>query len=258
MRNLMSIMTTTTVLIATPLLAQDTQPAGYCENAFFSVETDEDEMVSADESAAMGDAVFEELDLNDSGAIERDEYVACTERKQENASGMMPTEADEDMFADLDADQDSRVSAREYFEQASAAYDESMGNDADSSDMTTGFEQPFVYLPQDTTAEQMGLNDKQRFLDLAALTFAMTDTDFDGILTEDEWAARADQSQVDISRANQRFDAADSDGDDALNPEEFGVDWQAVTGAASGKADKDGFTDQSKGIPAYYFYISAM
>ncbi len=258
MKPMIAALTMTTAMTMTPAAAQEADLADVCQNAFFSVDESKDGMVTAQEAESTGGLVFESLDLDSSGAIDREEYVACAETMQQMSSGMMPSEDGEATFTEIDTDQDSNVSAREYFEMARAAYEDSMSEDGQSVDMTTGFEKPFIKIPQDMTASDLGLEDRQRFLDLAALTFATADTDLDGNLTREEWMARADQYEIDIESINQRFDQSDSDGDDTLSAEEYGTNWQAITGSAMGKADKDGFTDQSKGIPAYYFYISAM
>ncbi|SFS21975.1 EF-hand domain-containing protein [Yoonia litorea] len=224
----------------------------FCENAFFPGDQNTDGFLDPTELAENAQAVFAEIDVNKDGALTREEYVACTEK----ASPYL--EWDAETIRSLDENLDEVITAQEYFGEAENIHAETFPQSGDNSDMATSFEQPFVYLGEGSGAAEFDVENRDIWIGLAAVNFNAADANSDRQLTRDEWVARADDYQIDISEINQKFDMADATTDGMLSLEEFVEKWNDSYEEAATNATNDGFTDAAKGVPAYYFYIEAM
>lgn len=249
-----TLLAATTALVPAGAMAQDETTPNFCTNAFFPGDTNEDGMIDEGEVNELASAVFSELDLNEDGAIDREEYAACTSQRTQS---MASSSAEQDWMT-LDSNQDDMVSAGEFFDGAERTYSDIFSDAGDNSDMATTLDEPFIALADDGSEDSVDLQDRDVYSGLAARTFSNADANDDMQLTRDEWMDRAEDHEADISQTNQRFGEIDQSSDDRLTEEEFTANYRDILGQAQGNADRDGFTDQSKGIPVYYFYIETM
>lgn len=226
----------------------------YCENAFFPVDTNEDGMVSTAEAATMRDAIFASLDLNGDGTIDREEYVACTTQRESAVSAMPGKPANPEGWVTLDADANETLEPREFFDRAFEAYENVYVN---RTNVDTGWSEPFIAMGEGMTEEKLRAWTGEEFFSRAAQYYGAGDKDLDGMLTRDEWLARAEQYQVDVEMINGAFDSADVNADGTLDRSEVDAMREAGETAAREASDRDGFTDSTKGIPTFYFYLYA-
>ena len=240
------------LMMATPALANtDASVATFCETAFFPGDRNADGMIDATEAEAVSAATFTALDLDVNGSINREEFVACTSRA--GGSGEMATDAAS--FDALDGNGDGMVDTTEYFNGAGAMFDSISENREPGA---TGWSRPFIQIPSGMSEQDVINSPRDQFIGQAARAYRITDSDLDGMLSQSEWTARAQTYEVDVDAMTERFNAMDANGDGEVFPDEYGATLQAGMALAEENADRDGFTDRSKGIPAQYFYMSAM
>ena len=248
------------IVIGGSAVAEQHMSMSYCDTAFIPGDKNADGMISAEEETAMRDVLYESLDANADGSITREEFAACMTRAQDGMSGMSPATGDDASFDAADANADGSVDAAELFTASRDAYDDAMANTDDTAGMAAL--NPYMSMPMTDAGDPdieavMGFTPDQYFGQVAR-SYTGADTDADGTLSREEWVDRAQSHMADAEAINNNFDAVDANADGSIDRGEFDTDMASRMEAAMSNSDRDGFTDETKGIPALYYYREAM
>lgn len=214
-----------TVLVSLPMVAMaapSNQAANANENcwqkSFLALDTNTDGVVSKQEATAVQKRLFDEMDKNDNGSIERLEYSDCTFGVG-SPDPAVPAGKQSD-FAKYDTNADSIVGYREYMKAGEQAW-HSGGGDAAAGEglqLKDFRDQMTVFITEGDHAD-LDRNRKVSEAEAAAevhRSFALRDVNDDGRLSVDEWRKKSGNRS-----ASNRFDSLDKNDDGMLSRDEF-------------------------------------
>lgn len=180
--------------------------SGACPDSFAALKDSHSDNVSAQEARQIRTKIFESLDGNDDDIVSREEYVECLSQTPViSGSDLAELQGGEDRmglldksdsrFGEIDADDNGRISYREYMKAARERFEKSKADSKQSA-----FEAAH----------------------LAGYTFAKIDADVSGDITTREWGANIDRS-ADATRKtlDRSFSALDADNDGKITKEEY-------------------------------------
>lgn len=275
----MKTLITTTVLcsavaLAVPAAAQN-DASGYCSEGYTAADRDQDDIVTESEAMAARESEFSAMDANQDESISRDEYSACMEGWA--ASSTVDPATDDD-FANLDADDDGMVTAQEYMdvveETAMSSTDEgtvqATSSDASGSGTATGNStaddegrilllRRLVLVPSGYEHDRIGSMNDEELATRASQRFETTDADGNNRLSTEEWKNAADAHMRNVAQLMDRsFDRMDADKSGDISRQEYRDDGIARWEASRDRAGEDG-EDTNAGAPVvYYRYPSTM
>lgn len=245
-----SMLALATAFTATTATAESHMGNAFCENAFFAADQDEDDMISQEEMETARDTVFEQLDANADGSIDREEYVACTSQSADSGG----TRRDIADWSELDTDDSGWVEPAEFFDQARILHEAARGGES------AMYPEASTFLPEDTgmTPELMQDIGAEEYFAQVGRKYQGVDADADRRISEEEWTMQTSDEVGDPDRLLVAFDTYDMDGDGTVTLEEFNAALDDRFARAVDSATGDGFIDDSKGVPAQYWYQEAM
>ncbi|MFD0860204.1 hypothetical protein [Roseovarius aquimarinus] len=252
-----------TLMAAVPAIAAtdaESDMMAVCDGALMEADKNADGKMSGDEIDALANARFEQIDGNDDGSINREEFVSCMmgERKAEQekaAAGETDGTYEVGKWSDL-SDSD-KMSAAEYGEVAEKAWsegDEKMKN---------------------ATARMDGSETEsaEGFANAATQRFKSHDTNGDGVITQAEYERPATEAEFDEKALERQFDEKDADNSGAISPQEYrsAATWahgamgadkasEAAQGSDDKADDKDGDETMERdaetdGVSVVRYYI---
>jgi len=271
---------------AAPALAQSgNQQADYCEQGFSLADTNQDDYVSAEESAAAVDWEFQGLDANGDGMISQSEWRDCrrawmsAEAAEEGTSSTMPEVPN---FSLVDEDGDGTLTQQEFMNAASSAYDEAMtgmtGTQSTSAegsaatgetDMSASdageMAEPMlilrrmIVLPTVQDGDRMGQMGREEMANRAAMQFIILDTNRDRSIDAEEWDPQESTMQNDISEVlNMQFEEADTDASGDISREEYQASGERRMQEAERMAEEAGESSDAGAPVVYYRYPDTM
>lgn len=238
---LASLLATTAAAVAVPAAGQDDLGQPICENAFVPVDPNGDGQLTEAEIRELRDAEFEQLDANDDGSIQREEYRTCIGQAEERARRAAVEAEKSDAFevgnwSDLEMVQKEEMSGAEFLARAHKAWAE---GEVDAAWSTFTFE----------AAEDHG--NELSFARAAVQRFRMHDANNDGVLTQEEWETPARMFEFNDAALDERFDVMDTDNSGAISPQEYRAAGTQAVGLAATEADA------AEELPVYYeFYLN--
>lgn len=237
----------TTVLSGLPALAATDQSAesdmpAFCEHAFIPADRNGDAQLSPEEIKAQRAAIFEQLDANKDGSIDREEYVACIGKAEKNAQEaaekMEDQSEDVATWDDVKA-ADQSLTAEDFMALAEKAWEDS----------PAAASKVFTY--------NEWLESEEQFARSAVNRFMMQDKDNDGVLTKEEYETRARDRQWPSKAVEARFESLDANGDGAISPQEYAA--AGTMAAQPGLTDTDSADTEAQSdnvvVPVYVYYV---
>jgi Ca2+-binding EF-hand superfamily protein len=243
-----TLLASTSLLVAAPAVAQsEAEPATVCQNAFYAADTDGDGKLTKTEIENHRDAVFEQLDANKDGTINREEYVNCVGDKEMKSAQDIKNAKENSRFSvgtwsDLEIPQKDQLSAEDFAELAERAWKN------EDSEMQAAL----------GSGQQDG--SRESFAKAAADRFRAFDANDDGILTKSEYENQVvTEGRWSEDALNERFDARDADGSGGISPTEFrgAGTWAPQPGDADAQ-DTGSDTGETISIPVFYYYIEVL
>jgi Ca2+-binding EF-hand superfamily protein len=249
-----ALLASTTLAVAAPALAQsEAEPLTVCQNAFYAADKDDDGTLTKTEIDDHRDVVFEQLDANKDGSIDREEYVNCVGQKDMQSAQDIKDTKESSRFSvgtwsDLEIPPKDQLSAQDFADLAERAW----------KDEDTELQAALGSGQQDGSRES--------FAKAAADRFRAFDTNNDGILTKSEYENQVvTEGRWSEDALNERFDARDADGSGGISPTEFrgAGTWGPQPGDADPQ-DKDASdtqgadTDGTVAVPVFYYYIEVL
>ncbi|MGX0877743.1 Ca2+-binding EF-hand superfamily protein [Roseovarius sp. MBR-154] len=251
-----TLLASTSLLVAAPALAQsEAEPATICQNAFYPADKDNDGTLTKTEIKNHRDAVYEQLDANKDGSIDREEYVNCVGAKESKSAQDMQEARKDGRFtvgkwSDLKIPQKDQLSAQEFAELAERAW----------TNKDTEMQAALSSGQQDGSRES--------FAKAAVDRFRAFDADDDGILTKSEYENHVvTEGRWSEEALNARFDDLDADGSGGISPTEFrgAGTWAPQPGQADTQASDTGTTENegadaggTVAVPVFYYYIEVL
>ncbi len=229
------ILASATLIAAVPALAasdSETNSTGVCAGAYMRADKNDDGSYSRDEVDALRNAEFGQLDVNQDGSIDREEYVSCMKGARDAEQSKSDEFKDSNEFEMnrwLDLTSADQMSREEY-----AAFAEEAWEEGDE-------------MKKDSVAR---LNDDERdnvesFANAAAKRFRLHDTDGNGVITQEEYEASDRAADLGDTSLEKRFDDLDADGSGAISPQEYrpaGVWAHGALGSDRNTTETDGST----------------
>ncbi|RKF13921.1 hypothetical protein D6850_12065 [Roseovarius spongiae] len=257
MRRIFTAILTTTALTATTALAAEGDMQGICNNAFYHGDQDGDGRLSQAEIEKTRDAEFANLDLNEDGSIDREEFATCM-ASQRKAANQAVADGEDDMSAkweDVAREGQTEMTREDYAAWAQEVWDRGGSDKADGA-------------AAEDEAEG-GPSAHERFAQAAVNRFQATDTDGDGVLSQEEFETPARKEEFDPKGLDAQFQEMDADNSGAVSPMEYsgaaawstsamGADTDGgETGTSTGNtaSQTDDEAAANGGIPVIRYYI---
>lgn len=223
----------------------DSAASTICENPFAWGDTNKDDQLSRAEIEKMRDANYGAIDANNDGEISKQEYVECLgdtgkTARDEAATGQSEGTYKTGKWSDITTTDDAReMTDEDWADLAQEAWE---SGDAEMQEAVS-----YGGSKAETSEE---------FARAATQRFQMHDQNGDGVITEAEYEARAEDMKFDDTALEARFEELDTDDSGAVSPQEYrgAAAWAEPTGAdttGEGTSDVgDGFL-----VPVYHYYI---
>jgi Ca2+-binding EF-hand superfamily protein len=246
MYKLTTAIMTTTALVAAPVFASAQGMPAFCENAFHAADKNADGTLTQEEIAAMRDAEFEQLDVNDDDLINRNEFRKCMAQRRDMAVEQAADSGDETLsWSDLASDGSTSLTREDFAAAVEAAWEG--GEDSENT--------LFKYLAEnmDDAIEDDDL--EEGFAQAAVSQFQTADTNGDGILTKEEFETPMREKTFSDQGFDARFQEMDADNSGAISPQEYRAagTWSPnAMGATTSESDS---AEVQVEIPVIRYYI---
>lgn len=216
-------------------------PAGgetVCTTAWGQIDTNSDGMVSRDEMTKSVDAEFSTIDQDGDGTITLAEYTDCLSSVQPMQSAQ--TDRSEKNFMQADANSDDKVTRDEFRTAAERAYEDRASGSAEDE---AAFSR-YTFMTEEDMQDSADIEEmsEDEAAARSALAFRSLDSNRDGVIEMQEWAARSPSTDLGEQAMTERFDRADEDGSGTLDKQEY-----AAAKSTSVDSTTTASTDASEG-----------
>ncbi|APE44216.1 hypothetical protein BOO69_13010 [Sulfitobacter alexandrii] len=228
--------------------AQNTDDSSVCNDGYSMTDVDDNGYVSPIEMKAYTEKAMGQMDADQSGTVDKDEFVNCNNV----LSGTQSASADrtERHLAALDLNDDGSISLDEYMKASADTYNSAKdGDKAAATDAAN-----LIFIPADAEQSDVTTMSRNEYSARSGLMFIALDTDQDNALTKEEFMEKA-PPMVDISETlNREFDEMDADGSGDLTTTEMIAANQKRADDAMKNAEMDSDSGASdKGAPVVYY-----
>ena len=237
----------------------------YCAQGFLNADANADDLISMDEAAAAGDAIFAAMDQNGDGMVSQTEYKDC--RGAWMATVSAPDAGTVEDLAALDGDGDGAMTLDEYSgasmeawegaTQPTGAQSTSAGApSADAADAQGGSDpvvlfRRFIVIPGDSDRGPADMT-REEAANRSAQRFMMMDRNRDDRIDAQEWAQQETLNDDLSDIINMQFEEADADASGGLTPEEMRAAAERRGEQAMARAEAAG-EGSDVGAPVVYF-----
>ncbi|QFT59099.1 EF hand [Sulfitobacter sp. THAF37] len=228
--------------------AQNTDDNSVCNDGYSVTDVDDNGYVSPIEMNAYAEKAIGQMDADQSGSVDKDEYVNCNNV----LSGTQSASADrtERHLAALDLNDDGSISLDEYMKASADTYENAKGGDQTAATDAAHL----IFIPADAGQPDVTTMSRNEYSARSGLMFVALDSDQDNALTKEEFMEKA-PPMVDISETlNREFDEMDTDGSGDLTTSELTAANQKRADEAMENAEMQSDSGASDmGAPVVYY-----